>query len=110
MQSSCRAGSWDTWAWGKAGAGSRLGELTTGQAGNSSVCWHPGVHGGPRDCRQQGSTAPHRGEKQAEADQVLAGRGNQVASGNTRSSLSFLSLRMLWCLSRSCVGCRPSQA
>lgn len=61
MQSSCRAGSWDTWAWGKAGAGSRLGELRMGLTRNSCVRQHPRVNGEPRDGGQRGSAALHQG-------------------------------------------------
>lgn len=72
MQSSSRAGNWDTWAWRKAGAGSRLGESRTGLAGSSCVRWHP--MGCPGMASSRVALPYIRGEKQAGTDEVLEGR------------------------------------
>lgn len=104
MQSSSRAGSWDTWAWGKSGAGSRLEELRMGLMCTLAPMVGLRVTG-------SGTALPHiSGEKQTVTNKVQAGSRDRVASGNMCSSICFPSPRTPWCLSRSCAGCRPLPA
>lgn len=77
MQSSSRAGSWDTWAWGKTGAGSRLEELKMGLMG--IYCALAPVVG--LGVTGSGTALPHISrEKQTVTNEAQAGSRDWVAT------------------------------